>query len=165
MLIVRSRTLLAVAAIVLAAGGVAVGEAIATRGPSAAPGPALEVRAGVIQAPDLYPTASDNPDPSQVATGVVDLAGAASDGKTPVRLAAECECAPGTPEAQQFEDLVVQVEADGGGTVYTGPLSELSAEVVNASKTRVKVWLADTGKPQAQGVETRFALVATPAAE
>lgn len=159
---VRPRTLLAVAAIVLAAGGVATGGAVATRGSSAAPGLELEVRGAVIEAADLYPTAPDNPDPAQVATGVVRLGDTAAGANGPVRLAASCECAPGTPEAQQFEDLVIEVVAEDG-KVYSGPLSELDADIVDDDKTTVKVWLADTGKPQAQGVETRFSLVATPA--
>lgn len=161
MSVVRTRTLLAVAAIVLAAGGVAAGGAVATRGPSTPPGPALEVRAAVIRAVDLYPTSSDNPDPRQVATGVVDLAGldTTSANASPVRLVAECECVPGTVQAQQFEDLVVEIHGDSG-TLYAGPLSALDTHIV-AQRTKVKVWLAETGKPQAQGVITKFSLVAT----
>lgn len=163
MLVVRTRTLLAVAAIVLAAGGVAAGGAVATRGRSTPSGPALEVRDAVIRAADLYPTSPANPDPKQVATGVVDLADL--DGTTaaakPVRLVAECDCKAGTVEAQQFQDLVVEIHGDAG-RLYAGPLSALDTHVVNAKKTKVKVWLADTGKPQAQGVVTTFSFVATP---
>jgi len=164
MQVVRSRTLLAVAAIVLAAGGVAAGSAVATRGPSTSTGPELEVRDAVVRAVDLYPTSSDHPDPKQVATGVLHLDEFEDDkGKVdrPVRVVAECECEPGSVEAQQFQDLVIEVHAHGGGKVYEGPLADLDAEILKAKKTTLKVWLADTGKPQAQGVVTEFSFIAT----
>ena len=162
--VVRSRTLTAVAAIVLAAGGVATANAVAIRGPSTPVGPELEVRDAVVRAVDLYPTSSADPDPTQVATGVLQLdALAKAKGKAqgPVRVMAACECQPGSVQAQQFEDLVIEVHADDGGKVYAGPLAELDARILNAEKTTVKVWLADTGKPQAQGVVTEFSFIAT----
>lgn len=160
---VRPRTLLAVAAIVLAAGGVAT--AVATYGSPAPSGPTLVVNEAVITAYDLFPTSPANPDPHHVAEGVLDLAefdDEHSKPEAPVRLTAACtNCLPGSEQQEQFEALVIEVHGHGGGKLYEGPLSDLDAEVVKAKKTVVKVWLADTGKPQPQGIVTEFSFTAT----
>lgn len=167
---VRSRTLLAVAALVIAAGGVAA--AVATAGSSTPVGRSLIVQDAVIKAYDLFPTSSQNPDPHQVAKGVLDLEAFADDDgderskpTVPVRLVAECtNCLPGSHQEQQFQDLIIEVTGHGGGKVYEGPLAALDAQLVNAKKTTLKVWLADSGKPQQQGVLTEFSLTATESA-
>lgn len=164
---VRPRTLLAVAALVIAAGGVATASAIATRGPSAVPGPELHlIDETVVVAGELFPTSADSPDPKQVATGKLDLKRLDPTRTTtpnrPVRLAAECtNCAPGSTAAEQYKDLIVEVKSDSGATVYQGPLAELDAKLTEAKKPEVKVWLADTGKPQVQGVLTEWSFTAT----
>src|SRR5688500_6740072 len=114
---VRLRTLTAVAAIVLAAGGEAIGSAVATRVPSTPAGLELEVDEAVIRAVDLYPTSPADPDPKQVAHGVLDLTAldaAEDDVAGPVRLVAECTCEPGSVEAEQFDNLVIEVHAHNG---------------------------------------------------
>ena len=143
---VRFRTLTAVAAIVLAAGGVAT--AVATHGSPAAQGPAVEVSEALVRAVNLFPTSSSDPDPAQVA--VTRLPASVDSNDVPKRLTAACtNCAPGSPEAAQFQDLVVEVVG-----VYKGPLQDLDATV--APGAVVKVWLADSGRPQVQGVTSEW---------
>lgn len=104
----------------------------------------------VIQAIDLFPTSSANPEPALVAQAPIALLDDA-----PARITAECTCAPGTAAANQFEDLQIEVGP------YRGPLAQLDATVVPGAV--VKVWLADTGKPQVQGVTTTWSFTTTPA--
>ncbi|MDQ1436714.1 MAG: hypothetical protein QOK43_343 [Acidimicrobiaceae bacterium] len=119
----------------------------------------------VMEVRELFPTSSTHPDPQQVAVASLPLAQASTDHSkaSPLRLAAACtNCAPGSVEAQQFGDLVIQVQGTDGGQIYRGPLSALDAPVGTAENATVKVWLADTGKPQAQGVTTEWSFVTTP---
>jgi hypothetical protein len=143
----------------MVAGGVAT--AVAMPSPSAPAGPPLQVDQAVIRAENLMPTSSHNPDPKQVAVGVLPLSA-----ERPQHLVAECtNCAPGSPEAEQFDALVIEVRSPGspGGKVYRGPLDQLDAVVKaeNNKDVTVRVWLADTGKPQPQGVTSEWSFTAS----
>lgn len=108
------------------------------------------MRPAVVRAVGLMPTSAANPDPTQVATGRLPIG---TDG--PRRLTATCSCAPGTPEAEQFKSLVIEVPG------YTGPLDQLDATV--AADVPLKVWLADNGRLQAQGLTSEWSFMADPA--
>ena len=152
---VRTRTLLAVAAFVIAAGGLSA--AAANPGSPDARNPNAGGKPTVIQAARLFPTSATNPDPKQVVTAHLPV-----EGDAPVRLTAQCTCQPGTAEAAQFDHLVVEVKAPGG-KVYTGPLDSLDAVVEKlANDVTVRVWLADNGEVQPQAVTTEWAFTATP---
>ena len=155
MRVVRYRTLLAVAALVMVAGRVAA--AAVTLGSPSGQNPESRPRAAVIQASNLFPTSATHPDPKVVSEAVLPLEAA-----TPHRLAAQCDnCTPGSPEAAQFEALVVEVKSQG--KVYRGPLQALDAVVQKSNEhVKVRVWLADTGKPQAQGVTSVWSFTAAP---
>lgn len=104
----------------------------------------------LIQAVDLFPTSPADPEPELVAQAPIPL-----QAEAPARVTAECtNCAPGSQEAAQFEALQVEIGA------YRGPLALLDATV--APGAVVKVWLADNGKPQAQGVTSTWSFTATP---
>jgi hypothetical protein len=138
-----------------------VATAFATQGSPAAQGPKLEVHDAIIQAPELYPTSPAHPDPAQVASGTLDLG---PETAAPRRLVVSCtNCTPGSDEAQQFQDLVIEVKAPGEGKVYRGPLAGADGALLNSSSATVKVWLGDTGKPQAQGVTTEWSFSVEPA--
>jgi hypothetical protein len=142
------------ALMLVTAGGIA----LATHHPAAAAtGPALDVRGPVIVSGGLYPTSAVDPDPTLVATGQLPLT--ADSGRS---VTAQCtNCTPGSAEAQQFQDLRVRIEAPGAVTpVYQGPLATLTAAVPAGTTATVKVWLADTGVPQAQGVTTTWSFTA-----
>ena len=62
----------------------------------------------MVQASNLFPTSATDPDPAVVAKATLPL-----DVSSPVRLSAECECAPGTPEAAQFANLAIEVRTPG----------------------------------------------------
>jgi hypothetical protein len=112
-------------------------------------------KTAVIQAGNLFPTSRTSPDPTQVVTARLPV-----EVGTPTRLTATCNCTPGTPEAEQFKALVVEVKAPGG-KVFTGPLTQLDTVVTKvAEDVTVRVWLAETGKPQAQGVTTQWSFTA-----
>jgi hypothetical protein len=139
----------------MVAGGVVTATAVATSGSRAPAGPVLEVKPALIRARNLYPTSPTHPDPAQVAVAAVELEGAPAQ-----RVTATCtNCTPGSPEAQQFGDLRVEVGLPGSPTFYTGPLDGLDATV--APGAPLKVWLADSGQPQAQGVITEWSFNAT----
>jgi hypothetical protein len=111
----------------------------------------------VVQASNLFPTSATDPDPAVVAKATLPL-----DVSTPVRLSAECQCAPGTPEAAQFANLAIEVRTPG--KVYRGPLGVLDATIDKAVKgVQLRVWLVDNGQVQPQGVTTRWTFVAAPA--
>ena len=114
-------------------------------------------RPAVIQASNLVPTSATHPDPRVVAEAVLPL-----DTKAPHRIAAACtNCTPGSPEAEQFEALVVEVTSHG--KVYRGPLQSLDALVQRSNdNVKVKVWLADTGQVQPQGVTSQWTFTAAP---
>ena len=119
------------------------------------------MRPAVIRTENLFPTSALHPDPAQVSETRIpaEVFGA---GNAPTRLTATCECIPGTVEAEQFESLVIEVQAPGG-KLYTGPLDSLDAVVDEAPRdVKVRVWLADNGRPQAQGVATQWTLSAQP---
>jgi hypothetical protein len=79
---------------------------------------------------------------------------------TPTRLTATCNCEPGSPEAEQFKSLVIEVNGPSGKT-FTGPLQQLDTVVGQiAEDVTVRVWLAETGRPQAQGVTTKWSFTA-----
>ena len=158
MRVVRYRTLLAVAALVMVAGRVAA--AAVTSGSPSVENPVQIARPAVLQASNLFPTSATNPDPTVVTEAVLPL-----QDRKPHRLAAQCtNCTPGSPEAEQFEALVVEVNSHG--RVYRGPLDELDAVVHNAkSDVKVKVWLADTGQPQPQGVTSVWSFTAAPTSQ
>jgi hypothetical protein len=134
-----------------------VATSVVTHHSLAASKPVLHVSEALVQAKNLFPTSSADPDPTQVAQGVLPLADEA-----PKRLTAVCtNCAPGSPEDQQFHDLVVEFRAPDGPAVYRGPLDQLDTTVMPGAV--IKVWLADSGKPQAQGVTSEWSFTATPA--
>lgn len=110
------------------------------------------MRDAIVQAVDLYPTAPTDPDPKLVAKAVLPIDDEAPT--APARITAACtNCAPGSAEAQQFEDLQIEVGP------YRGPLARLDTTVVPG--TVVKVWLADSGKPQVQGVTSVWSFTTT----
>jgi hypothetical protein len=156
---VRLRTPLAVAALVMVAGGVA--SALATPGfstPGNAPSIQIGTDAGapLVQATNLYPTSRRDPDPRVVAETTLPVKLDA-----PVRLSAQCECAPGTPEADQFSNLAIEVRTPGH--VYDGALGSLDATIDAAvTGVTVRVWLVDNGRLQAQGVTSKWTFVAAP---
>ncbi|HZQ27913.1 MAG TPA: hypothetical protein VFA94_09450 [Acidimicrobiales bacterium] len=131
----------------MAAGGIALATHQSAR---AATGPALDVHGPVIVSGGLYPTSAVDPDPALVAVGTLPITGQS--------ITARCtNCTPGSPEAQQFQDLRIKVDAPGA--VYQGPLAALDAAVPAGTTATVKVWLADTDVPQAQGVTTTWSFV------
>jgi hypothetical protein len=153
---VRSRTLPAVAAIVIAAGGlVKLFASPSSALPQGPPGTAH----GRVEISDLYPTSPAHPDPQRVVETRVPF-----DLAQPARLTATCQCRPGTAAAVQFSNLVIQVQAHGGGNVYTGPLNDLNATLPTVTKDMtLRIWLADNGRVQPQGVTTAWTFTATPA--
>lgn len=154
---VRPRTLLAVAALVMVAGRVAA--AAVTSGSPAPENTSTLPRPALIRAENLFPTSATHPDPTVVTEAVLPLAV-----DEPHRLAAHCtNCTPGSPEAAQFDALVVEILS--AGKVYKGPLGRLDAVVENAGENvKVKVWLAETGQPQPQGVASEWSFTAAPTA-
>jgi hypothetical protein len=143
----------------MVAGGVA--SAFATPGFSA-PGnqPSIQIGSGtggpLVQTANLYPTDFHHPDPAVVAQTTLPL-----KLDSPIRLSAECECAPNTPEAEQFANLAIEVRTPG--KVYDGQLGALDATIDRAVKgVTVRVWLVDNGTLQPQGVSTKWTFVAAP---
>jgi len=142
----------------MVAGGVA--NAFATPG-SATPGdsPSITVakRGPLVEATNLYPTSWTHPDPQVVAKTRLPVAVTA-----PVRLTAECTCAPGSVEARQFADLAIEVTSPGH--VYNGRLDALDVLVDKPVKDlNIRVWLVDDGTLQPQGVTTTWKFIAAPA--
>jgi hypothetical protein len=116
-----------------------------------------KVTSTAIHADSLFPTYADHPEARQVVSArlpvTIDV---------PARLTSTCDCLPGSPEAEQFSHIVVQVKAPGG-QVFQGPLSGLGATVVKVAKdVTVRVWLADDGRPQNQAVTTYWTFTLTP---
>jgi hypothetical protein len=116
-----------------------------------------KITSTAIHADSLFPTYADHPEERQVVTArlpvTVDV---------PARLTSTCDCQPGSPQAEQFSHIVVQVKAPGG-QVFQGPLSGLDATVIKVAKdVTVRVWLADDGRLQDQAVTTFWTFTLTP---
>lgn len=113
---------------------------------------------GEVHVANLFPTSRYEPDPERVVETRLPF-----DVIQASRITAACQCRPGTPESEQYANLVIQIEAPGGGAVYRGPLRSLSATLPDAANNVVvRVWLADNGRAQREGVTTRWSFMATP---